>query len=174
MIVQVDFFGKFAFNNNSFGYIIDKITEIIYHSKVKVGNLNFRVIELRYYFHNHLNTLNHSLIFTGCFCAQYLSLNKLLNYPAVVAWLIESLLNKKCHFLGVDHIQLGEVYMEKILKELWTCYRLPQTVSSSNQSRHTTQIRTHPRAKQQGCIKCRCQVTVPVILTQEAIPEEGL
>ena len=30
---------------------------------------------------------------------------------------------------------------------------------------------TGPRATQQGRVKCRCHVTVPVILTQEAIPE---
>ena len=35
------------------------------------------------------------------------------------------------------------------------------------------QIRTRPRAKQQGRIKCRCHVTVPAVPTQEAIPEEG-
>ena len=32
---------------------------------------------------------------------------------------------------------------------------------------------THPRATQQGCIKCRCHITVPAVPTQEAIPEEG-
>ena len=42
-----------------------------------------------------------------------------------------------------------------------------------NQSGYTTQIRTHPRATEQGRVKCRCHVTVPAVLTQEAIPEEG-
>ena len=45
--------------------------------------------------------------------------------------------------------------------------------SSSKQSGLTTQIRTFPRATQQGRFKCRCHVTVPAVPTQEAIPEEG-
>ena len=45
--------------------------------------------------------------------------------------------------------------------------------SSSNQSGLTTQFRTHPRATQQGHVKCRRYVTVPAVPSQEAIPEEG-
>ena len=32
---------------------------------------------------------------------------------------------------------------------------------------------TRPRATQQGCVKCRHHVTVPAVLSQETIPEEG-
>ena len=41
-----------------------------------------------------------------------------------------------------------------------------------NQSRLMTQIRTRPKATQQG-VKCRCDVTVPAVPTQKAIPEES-
>ena len=41
------------------------------------------------------------------------------------------------------------------------------------QSGLTTQISTHPRATQQGRVKCRRHITVPAVLTKEAIPEEG-
>ena len=44
---------------------------------------------------------------------------------------------------------------------------------SSNQSRLTTQNSTRPRATQQGRVKCRHHITVPVVPTQGAIPEEG-
>ena len=56
---------------------------------------------------------------------------------------------------------------------LYLAMSKPNLKSSSNQSRLMTQIRTCPRATQQGRIKCRCHVTVPVVPTQEAIPEEG-
>ena len=36
-------------------------------------------------------------------------------YPAVVTWSVERLLHL-CHLLAVDPIPLGEVYMEKILR----------------------------------------------------------
>ena len=49
----------------------------------------------------------------------------------------------------------------------------PNWQSSSTQSGLTTQIRTHPRATQQGRVKCRRHLTVPAVPTQEAIPEEG-
>ena len=45
--------------------------------------------------------------------------------------------------------------------------------SSSIQSGLTTQIRTYPRATQQGCIKRRHHITVPAVPTQEAIWEES-
>ena len=56
---------------------------------------------------------------------------------------------------------------------LYLGMRKPNWQSSSNQSGLTTQIRTRPRATQQGRIKCRHHVTVPAVPTQEAIPEEG-
>ena len=46
-------------------------------------------------------------------------------------------------------------------------------MSSSTQSGLTTQIRTRPRATQQGCVNCRRHVTVPAVLTHEAIPEDS-
>ena len=45
--------------------------------------------------------------------------------------------------------------------------------NSSNQSGHTTQIRTHPIATQQGHIKCRNHVTISAVPKQEAIPKES-
>ena len=42
-----------------------------------------------------------------------------------------------------------------------------------NQSGLTTQIRTCPRATQQGHVKCRRHVTIPASPTQKAIPGEG-
>ena len=45
--------------------------------------------------------------------------------------------------------------------------KAPQTI------RLMTQIRTCPRATEQGRVKCRCQLTVSEVPTQEAILEEG-
>ena len=45
--------------------------------------------------------------------------------------------------------------------------------NSSKQSGLTTQMRNHPRATQQGRVKCRCHITVPAVPTQEAITEDG-
>ena len=42
-----------------------------------------------------------------------------------------------------------------------------------NQSGHRTQIRTCPRAIQQGHVECGRHITVPPVLTKEAIPEKG-
>ena len=43
----------------------------------------------------------------------------------------------------------------------------------TSQSGLTTQIRTCPRAAQQGRLKCRCHVNVPAVPTQQSIQEEG-
>ena len=50
---------------------------------------------------------------------------------------------------------------------------VPQGGIRLNSYYNTTQISTHPRATQQGRVKCWCHVTVPAVPTQEAILEEG-
>ena len=50
----------------------------------------------------------------------------------------------------------------------FSVYKAPQTNPDSD-----PKIRTRPRATQQGRVKCRHHVTLPAVLAQEAIPEEG-
>ena len=92
----------------------------------------------------------------------------------MVAWSVECLLHQKCHLLVVDQIPLGEtiptismfnVYMVPTPTDV--CYKL------LNQSGLTTQIRTRPRATQQGHVKCRHHITFPAVPTQEAISEKA-
>ena len=78
-----------------------------------------------------------------------------------MAWSVERLLHKKCLILP--------------LEKHWALHRNEETQlkSSSNQSAQKTQIRTCPRATQQGRIKCRYHVTIPVVPTLEAILNSG-
>ena len=48
-----------------------------------------------------------------------------------------------------------------------------RTEAEGSVSQKYISISTCPRATQQGRVKCRHHVTVPAVLTQEAIPEEG-
>ena len=70
--------------------------------------------------------------------------------------------------LGRLYLLYYMFYMVPTLTDM--CYKYE---FFSNQSGHTTQIKTCPRAKQQGRVKCRRHVIVPPVPTQEAIPEEG-
>ena len=50
---------------------------------------------------------------------------------------------------------------------------LAVTTGRGGRAVQMTQIRTHPRATQQGQVKCRLHVNGPAVPTQEAIPVEG-
>ena len=70
-------------------------------------------------------------------------------------------------------IQGGGCIAQESVQVRWLfCYD-EQLFTKINQSGHTTQIRTCPRATQQGRIKCRHHITIPAVLTQAAILEEG-
>ena len=71
-----------------------------------------------------------------------------------------------------QHVTTAQAYFIQYYVQVYYT-QLKKYSQKNKDNQFPTQMSFCPRATQQGRVKCRCHVTVPMVTTQEAIPEEG-
>ena len=78
-----------------------------------------------------------------------------------------------CNYKSFNIEVLKDQKLFELYLPLWQHSTFCNYIKLLNQSVYKPQIRTSPRAAQQGRIKCKWHITVPMVSSQEAISEEG-